>query len=843
MISGIKTEGLRLEAVQLLVRTLAVAMMVLGPKLIAGEPPVLVPAPREVKWSVPTGSGVILAPDTVAIVLGNQASEPEQEAARLLRDFVAKRFGRQWPVLREGEEQATHKTLIILGQRTTCRRLDEACRNHSVELSKTTPGPDSYILEMVQDGGQLLVLVGGCNARAVEYGQDTLSQMLRMQGDDLTLLRASIRDVPAIPWGGRPQTAVGHYLRPGELDLYVLSRVNFIDLRGGIYAFEPGAKLDHSEIAQAVNEAHRRGLVVYATVNCGVPAKDRNKVLGTFRELLDLGADGLWLSFDDKGPGEDPVTLVKQTLKLGRQRRITGHLLAITPPKGSYPKITTDFNRKIMAVPGMEKALWFWTAVPSQEALVEARSIGLKTKPAWWHNWPRLFTTHDYVGVPPLSLGWSAPDYEDLVAGGECLHAVMPWGGNAFGQHYVAPVINWWGWNPEGHDWLALRRRIHGIVFGEEQAADATKFDERLQDLFALFRYSYKNNEDVPYCPPRVRDPAQKPAATALLGELAALLDRLSNNAPAQTLLPKAELQASYLDPMRKEVETHRLAAALSYPEDWWPAEQRKILAALYSGNRIEVGRLTAVASNRVWQELDQIHNRLGSYPNANAYVRWWQKRASLDADGWQALVDARHKSLEERVTEYSRLSVRAATMMEALRSPPLEWGIGRWQVNNRLLATVPPSPDEQFWGNWMAGIHEEGSLRAAVFAASRKTPGDLGEYAELPAIVPISGRRDRLGLLLFASSTNKDLFSNTMIKYRWAGYRFIELLWQDKVLWEADLDQLPEHGDWFMVRLPPLPESVRELPLRLRVEDRMLSLNNYTICYVGPIRLLELPQ
>ena len=68
---------------------------------------------------------------------------------------------------------------------------------------------------------------------------------------------------------------------------------------------------------------------------------------------------------------------------------------------------------------------------------------------------------------------------------------------------------------------------------------------------------------------------------------------------------------------------------------------------------------------------------------------------------------------------------------------------------------------------------------------------------------VPVSGHRDRLALLIFASAANKDLFSATPVKYRWAGYRFLELAWQDKVLWEADLGHLPERGDWFLVRLP----------------------------------------
>ena len=94
-----------------------------------------------------------------------------------------------------------------------------------------------------------------------------------------------------------------------------------------------------------------------------------------------------------------------------------------------------------------------------------------------------------------------------------------------------------------------------------------------------------------------------------------------------------------------------------------------------------------------------------------------------------------------------------------------------------------------------------------------------------------------------FASAANKDLFSATPVQYRWAGYRFLTLKWGDKVLWEADLGYLPERGQWFLVRLPQVSDDVKDLTLRLRVEDRKLSLNNYTLCFVGPIRLLELPE
>jgi transposase len=111
-----------------------------GATLVAGEPPTLVPPPQELKWSAELP--VKLAPDSVAIVLGAQASDPEQQAARLLAEAVMTRFGQHWPVIREGEEQPAQRSLIILGQRTTCRRLDKLCQEQGIDLSNTSPGLD-----------------------------------------------------------------------------------------------------------------------------------------------------------------------------------------------------------------------------------------------------------------------------------------------------------------------------------------------------------------------------------------------------------------------------------------------------------------------------------------------------------------------------------------------------------------------------------------------------------------------------------------------------------------------------------------------------------------------------
>ena len=816
-------------------------VLLLATGLRAATPPELVPMPRQVAWSAEPPA--LLEPKGVALVLGAQASAPERHAAGLLQEFVLKRFGRDWPICREGQEPPAAQTLVVLGQPSTCGLLERLCRQPGLPAGPAAPGSDGYLLFCATNDHRLIIAIDGASARGVEYGQDTFAQMLRSAGGKLSWVRAIIHDAPAVPWRGRPQTSVGHYLRPGELDLYLRSRINFIDLRGGTYAFEPGARLDRQEIAQVVQAAHERGLIVYATVNCGVPARDYERVLGTYRELLQLGADGLWLSFDDKGPGENPVGLAQQVVELGRRHGLSAHLLAITPPKGSYQRITTEFNRKLMAVPGMDQALWFWTCPPSPQALQAARALGLKARPGWWHNWPRLSTQRAYLGVPPLSLGWSAPDDDALAAGADCLDAVMPWGGNGLGQYYVVPVIGWWGWNPRAQDSARTRHRIDSLVFGEAQADAAFQFDTGLQQLSGLLHYPRKLSDQLPFCPPRLRNAADHQAAGALVLQMRSLLEDLTRTAPGQGLLPPTELQSGYLGPMRRELDTDQAAMDLIYPEDWWPDHQRQVLDTLYAGDTAAVDRLCASVRPRVAGQLSRIQEALPSFPHLHSYVEWWRERAGLEAAGWQALLQARHQALAARVRQYSRQGVNPETMLAGLRSPPLDWGIGRWQQQNRLLATVLPSANEWFWGDWLAGLYRHKDLQAAVFAASRKAPGTPGEYAELRAVLPLSGRRDRLGLLLFAGSANKDLFSNTFSQYRWAGYRFLQVLWQDKLLWETDLGLLPDKGQWFLLRLPPLPENLNRLPLRLRVQDRKLSLNNYTIAFLGPLRLLQLPD
>jgi hypothetical protein len=824
----------------------------------ASAPHRLVPAPQQVQWS--NDEPVKLGADQVAIVLGTTPSEPERYAADTLRSTVARRHGVHWPIVTAEPGRRHYAVEILLGQRSTHPELDAICSKMNIGLGPDSPGHDGYVIEFVPEDSRQLVIVGGSNARAVIYGQDTLFQMITGKGADLALVRASIRDWPSIPWRGRPQTTMQNYFRPGELDCYAASRINFIDLREGIYATEPGEKLDPDTVKRTVAEARKRGMVVFAIVNCGIKREQFSQAIDSFREAIAMGADGLWISFDDKGPGEDPVKLVTDVLALGRAHGITGAQIAVTPPKGSYQTIDDDsngdFNRKVMQIPGMEQALWFWTPTPTLERLAEARRIGLKTGVSWWHNWPRplpgfthtrtggslLNSGNPYNHVMPLREGWNRPTYDVLADAGRCTAAVMPWGGNTWGAHYLIPVIGWWAWNPAGHDWNALRARIYDTVFGPELVEQAVAFDDTLIEVKSLFRYSIEGGKMYPLFPARLNRLEDRERALALLARLEELHKAISAGAARQSMLPKGLLDKQYLLPMAVELRIGRAAATAPYPEYWYPAHQRELLTALHAGRLEEVDRLADSVRERLNRDLDSIRAALGHLSPTDTYVQFWAQRAAMRAADWQKMMADRQEMLEPHLKDFGYYIYDIGKMLANLAKPPLRWSSGAAGAQSVVRATVAPQPQELFWGKWQATVSSRKGGDVTCFWMARDGAGTRGDYAELPVEIPVSGRRDSLHLLLYLAHWNRESLGRETVINRWAGHRVIQLIMDGRTIWQADIGVHRTEGEWFLVDLPTLPEDMKTLNLRLRVEDVRDFALDCTV-FVGPIRLVEITR
>lgn len=605
-------------------------------------PVTLVPQPKKAAFT--EAPPVRIDPGTAAIVIGEAPPEPEKYAAELLQAAVERRYGQKWPILAEGEDLSRFGSIIFLGTSDVCSAGRDYAKKYDIKLVEKEPGLDAYFIRMAEAEGKQAVFVMGTNSRSVIYGQDTLFQLLDKRDSELFLRRAEIDDWASIPWRGRPQTSASAHFVPGRFESYARGRLNWTDLREGQYAYDPGARIDVEQTAKLVKEARRRGMFLYAAVNCAVRPSDFDAVIKTYNELIALGADGLYISIDD--PGAEfrfgtPDELIKRVLDLGRAHGMTGWKIGLVPGKVSYSNILTDVNRRVAAIPGMDEALWFWTVTPSKQALEDARSIGVKSKPAWWHNWPRpdggiTYTYYGgsrrangaraYMGIAPLSAGWGNACYGDLAAAAVCTSAVMPWGGSSWGSEYNSFAFGWWAWAPELHDWKAVRRRAYDIVFGPNQIADAFAFDDLLQELESLFwRDTDKSQRNLL---PHLLDTAQRPRALGIIERMADALSRIESGAPGQTLVPAEALEEYYLEPMRAVVEIAAVLAEIDLPEYWWDAHEQRVLTAAREGRLERIDRWNAEAKERVTNEVNRARDALqGKLSNLNGYVRSWLSR------------------------------------------------------------------------------------------------------------------------------------------------------------------------------------------------------------------------
>jgi hypothetical protein len=823
-------------------RTLMACSLIAGVWTVTAAAPVnLMPAVSEVEW----GQAATLSGGAV-VVLADEAGPPEREAAQLLCRYVAKRFGERWPVRPASQAPPVAPVRVYLGQTQTFPALARLCAEQKLTAPRQA---DGYALKVWADDGGVTAVVAGQNGRGVIYGADTLFQLITRLNGKLAIQGATIRDWPTIPLRGRPHPHFEYFLKPGVFDCIMSARINFIDLRDGIYAFEAGAKLKKQDLEQVIREAKDRGLRIYAAVNTGVPAAQQQAVLDLFQEFIQMGADGLWASFDDKGPGEDPKGMMRRILALGREHQISGDAIAVTPPKGAYQVIEHKFNRDVVSVPGMEQAVWHWTSIPGPEDAAAGEAIGLKVRPSWWHNWPRIhypslsYGPGAYVPVLDLADGWNHPTERELKEMGPYVHAVLPWDGWQSLQHYLVPVIGWWSWRPEQYDREAIRRRVYDMVFGPAQIETARAFDDALAKIHDRFQFWTTHTDSAPRCPARLKSPGDRAQVLADVNALSPKLAALRAAAPAASLLDAAALEKEYLEPMQREIATGLAAARSPYPEYWWPEHQTRVLNAVQDGDLAKADRLIADVRERVLSDVAEVERQFAPAGGAHSYVEWWRQRAKASAADWKRLLTARQAELQQRIAEYSRTIMPTDQMLKNLSDPPVQAGTGVWERHNHVMATAVAEPRETFWGEWIGGVYEKGATRAAVFALAKNEPVNANSFCELPVNLPVAGRRDRLALVVYLADTTKESFGFGYAKWRWSGYRALRLLWGEQELWRADLGIPRFTGEWFVVPLPPLPDDLKTLPLRLRVEDYRPAKNNQEIVYVGPIRLLELDR
>ncbi len=800
--------------------------------------PDLTPPPKQL--TVSPGALSLQPPAKTLIVVGDAATEPEKYAAQRLQELVARRYQVTLEVCAESACPAQARPLILLGQISTNHLLQQRCQRHSLRLWEGAVPPDAYAIEVLADDGAAVVC--GSNPRAVIYGVQTLFRLLSSEGDHLALPAVSLRDWPSIPWRGRPYASVEAHLQPGVMDAYLWAGLNFIDVRAGAFGYAPDAKLDREMIGRCLREAHRRGMFVFGTVSCGIPPEKFDGAIRVFRELVDLGVDGLWISFDDPGGGKQTTELCARAIELGKAHGIVGRAIATTPPSGSYQTIATDFNREMVEVPGMEQATWFFTRNPCPEDLAAARHLGLQSFPAWWHNWPRTeggFTHGSYGGtsfrpagrpsymeVAPLTWGWHTPAYEKLRDAPANTDTAMMWGG--WQPEYTCAVLGLWAWDPPRHDFTKARRAIYETVYGPSSVEKMVRLDDALHELKASFLLPDRAADPNASFPARVRSGAQPETIARLLEELARLSAEVRDSAPRDSLLTPERLQAQFLEPMGAELQAAQALATVERPEAWWPAHEAAVLARLTTNDMAGVAELSAQVRPRLEQELAALQQRLADLVTLDAYVKLWSERARGDEAYWRAELGRRAQAFAKRLADLKAAGLDPEAMLAPLDQPP---------APGTVLVTIAPTQlaasPTGLQGKWLTGLYPADNPRAFVMSFPGHTASSPGDFCQVTFRFQRPHCEGKLHLQFFLT----DEYDSD----KWRGYRYYQLLHGNDLVWEEDIALTRRGGhEWSSVDVSRIGAEGEEIELTLRLLDRRAVGNYTTTVFIGPVRLVE---
>jgi len=573
------------------------------------------------------------------IVIASQAAEPVQFAAERLQTSLVRLTGRKYEIVHAVPANA--QLVIRLGECSADPAIAEFCRQEKLDTAALTPKRDGFVIGFSTSSQPQIIGVAGSNPRSVIYGQDALTMLLQKQADSTYQFQAAnVVSNAKIQWRSFAWNQCSQYLRPGVLDAYADARLNCIELRDGPppmrgqFGYPVAWKIDGKNEKDVLREAHRRGMFVYGVVCCGVPDKDADSVLAKFKQLIELGADGIYISFDDPGTSGNAVNLVKRILKLAREHHISHDRIAFLPPAPDYGNIYTDFNQSIVKnIPEAADIRWFFTTTPTPERNELVKELGLRVPTGLFFNWPmfgrpeamRMYDFEwSYICVPEFDdCGGARHTLANFQNAHQTIDSVMVWVREY--PEYLAQEIGTWAWNPPQFTYQLARQRIYSRVYGADLASTVDSFDNYMTML--KLRLTRIGPFDWCQCAWRMSSDKSRPYALYLLKKLDKMQQEIAAKAPSQTLLSQETLRKGYLNPMRKSLDWARLLVTTDFPEDACPNFDRDY--------KWEKEHHTGVRYITYWKKkldplIDNIEKRLGKEKLVKKYVDDWRKKLTI---------------------------------------------------------------------------------------------------------------------------------------------------------------------------------------------------------------------
>ena len=604
-------------------------------QLNAAECPII-PLPQSYQA---TGEEVALpANDKAFLVIAGDADETVRYAAERLQISLQRLTKHDYKIVEKAPDSA--ELVFLLGLPEKDPRIAAFCRERNLDITPESWGNDGFLISFGKQDASRIVCVAAGISRGVIYGQEALTALLIERNGVWKLREAAVRDFAKIKWRSFAWNQNYQYLRPGVLDAYADARINCIELRDGVketmygqFGFPIQYEFKGVEEGKVLREAHRRGMFVWGVVACGVKAEDEPKVIALYKKLIELGVDGLYISFDDPGNFTDGIRLIKDILALARENGFDYDRIAYLPPLPDYGKPYSDFNLALIKeVPEIVQVKWFLTSPPTEPNRRLLESMGVTRKRGWFFNWPmggkdawRSPGCYPaYRPVPEFDDTYGVVTNEMFVNADKRLDSVMVWVRE--NPEYLAQLLSAFAWRPDAYNHRQLRRRIYTRAFGSDMVDTAMLFDDYMTELKGMFEivgpWDWAQHC---WC---LRNTRFRPQARKMLADMRAMHQELSQQAPGGTWMSQKELER-LLGSMQTTLDWFELLVETEFPEYTCPYFVRD-----YKWERDvkKTGdKYLAYWKEQLEPQLQEIEKKLGHVEYTRTYLEMWRKRLAGD--------------------------------------------------------------------------------------------------------------------------------------------------------------------------------------------------------------------
>ncbi|MBR0236786.1 MAG: hypothetical protein IJQ39_01710 [Thermoguttaceae bacterium] len=823
-----------------------------------GESCPIYPIPRSY---AATGEKIPLGTDqTAAIVLPASPTTPNRYAAKRLQSLIRNRFKVEVPIAESDaalSESVTQKFVLSVNPAAVTVDGKSKFNGFSIHFKK-----DCAVSSIVITGADEIGLIYGCEA--------TFNLIAKDKSGEAQITVADVVDWPSIPWRGRPHSVMAHQLWKGQLDTYIHGRINFVDYRDNpnqpatltmdarksSMGCPPGKPIDETLARRCIDEFHKRALYVYGVVSCNIKENEYPKLTQTFDDLLRLGCDGIWISMDDTGGGQNPVKLAQYCAEYMRKVGKTGQDAMFTPGVREYQKIDMPLNHQMAKIETFNEASWIFTRVPCKADYELTQRMGLKSKPAWWFNFcetdypdPKsgfihsasILTTQrkdgrpSYMNLQTITPGWGRPEFDKIRDAALYTDRVNIWaicGG--WSSEYSVVMFGMWAWNPENCDWEKMQNAIYDYVWGPSQVETIRQFDALFVELKSLYvlqkRWNYRTPDNGLV---RLKSPENRARALELLDKLDALAAQLAQSAPEETAMDKDRLEYLFIEPIQTSLRFARKMATLDYPYYEFNDFEHKAVE-IYSEKGVQAANeYLERVQKTVRQQIQTLRTELAELKDIDPVLDQWEKRL----DNAKTIQQLTNVLADQRAKEWEKLVAQPIEQFFPFMEKPSE-GTLTYLFDNLKEPQAPNairflsasdwrcSPSQSL-GAYRVGTFNRNDVSMAAIVVPRNAKTKVGDCGWVEQTIDLKDAD--------APFTARTYIVDSRIDKRYHGVRRIDVLVNGKVVYSRYVSDSVK-SNWVEFPLEPPADGSKQFRVVVRVTELTPVTDHTSWVFVGPL-------